>query len=68
MDLERLISKVGDRFRFRLLANPTPDRHGGAAKGRAVEETDVEIREAIEFHPEGLREDDLALRLSLPQP
>lgn len=45
-----------------------PDLPGCVATGRSVEETEVEIREAIEFHLDGLREDDLALRLSLPQP
>jgi predicted RNase H-like HicB family nuclease len=40
------------------------DLPGCVATGRTVEETEVDIREAIEFHLEGLREDDLALRLS----
>jgi predicted RNase H-like HicB family nuclease len=40
------------------------DLPGCVATGRTVEETEVEIREAIEFHLEGLREDDLARRLS----
>ncbi len=44
------------------------DLPGCVATGRTVEETKVEIREAIEFHLAGLREDDLTLRLSLHQP
>jgi len=37
-----------------------PDLPGCVTTGRTVEETAVEIREAIEFHLAGLREDDLA--------
>jgi predicted RNase H-like HicB family nuclease len=44
-----------------------PDLPGCVATGRTVEEAEAEIREAIEFHLEGLREDDLAPRLSLHQ-
>ncbi len=38
-----------------------PDLPGCVATGRTVEETEVEIREAIEFHLAGLREDGLPL-------
>ena len=41
-----------------------PDLPGCVATGQTVEETENEIREAIEFHIEGLREDGLAI----PQP
>ncbi|BCU07670.1 type II toxin-antitoxin system HicB family antitoxin [Allochromatium tepidum] len=36
-----------------------PDLPGCIATGRTLEETEREIREAIEFHLEGLREDGL---------
>lgn len=36
-----------------------PDLPGCVATGQTVEETEREIREAIEFHLEGLREDGL---------
>jgi predicted RNase H-like HicB family nuclease len=41
-----------------------PDLPGCVATGQTVKETENEIREAIEFHIEGLREDGLAV----PQP
>jgi len=41
-----------------------PDLPGCVATGHTVEETEREIREAIEFHIEGLREDGLLI----PQP
>jgi len=41
-----------------------PDLPGCVATGQTVEETEKEIREAIEFHIAGLREDGLAV----PQP
>ena len=34
-----------------------PDLPGCVATGAAVEEVEVQIREAIEFHLEGMRED-----------
>ncbi|WP_449370380.1 type II toxin-antitoxin system HicB family antitoxin [Thiomonas sp.] len=34
-----------------------PDLPGCVAIGRTIEETEQQIREAIEFHLEGLRED-----------
>jgi predicted RNase H-like HicB family nuclease len=36
-----------------------PDLPGCVATGKTVEETEQQIREAIEFHMEGLREDGL---------
>ena len=41
-----------------------PDLPGCVATGSTVEETESQIREAIEFHIEGLREDGD----SIPQP
>jgi len=41
-----------------------PDLPGCVATGQTVKEVEDEIREAIEFHIEGLREDGLAI----PQP
>jgi len=41
-----------------------PDLPGCVATGATVEETESQIREAIEFHLEGLREDGA----SIPQP
>jgi predicted RNase H-like HicB family nuclease len=41
-----------------------PDLPGCVATGTTVEETESQIREAIEFHSEGLREDGV----SIPQP
>jgi predicted RNase H-like HicB family nuclease len=41
-----------------------PDLPGCVATGQTVKETENEIREAIEFHIEGLREDGL----DVPQP
>lgn len=41
-----------------------PDLPGCIATAQTVEEVEKEIREAIEFHIEGLREDGLAI----PQP
>ncbi|MFA7243116.1 MAG: type II toxin-antitoxin system HicB family antitoxin [Sulfuricellaceae bacterium] len=41
-----------------------PDLPGCVATGQTVKETENEIREAIEFHIEGLREDGLVV----PQP
>ena len=38
-----------------------PDLPGCAATGATVEEAEAQIREAIEFHLEGLREDGLLL-------
>lgn len=41
-----------------------PDLPGCVATGATVEEAEAEIREAIEFHLEGMREDGLPI----PQP
>jgi len=41
-----------------------PDLPGCVATGQTIQETENEIRQAIEFHIEGLREDGL----SIPQP
>jgi predicted RNase H-like HicB family nuclease len=41
-----------------------PDLPGCVATGASVEETETQIREAIEFHIAGLREDGV----SIPQP
>lgn len=38
-----------------------PDLPGCVATGKTVEETEQQIREAIEFHLEGLREDGLPI-------
>ena len=38
-----------------------PDLPGCVATGATVEETEAEIREAIAFHLEGLREDGLPI-------
>ena len=41
-----------------------PDLPGCVATGTTLEETETQIREAIEFHLEGMREDGIAI----PQP
>ena len=41
-----------------------PDLPGCVATGATIEETEAQIREAIEFHLEGMREDGIAI----PQP
>ena len=38
-----------------------PDLPGCVATGATIEEVETEIREAIEFHIEGMREDGLAI-------
>jgi predicted RNase H-like HicB family nuclease len=38
-----------------------PDLPGCVATGATTEEAETQIREAIEFHIEGLREDDLPI-------
>lgn len=38
-----------------------PDLPGCVATGLTIEETERQIQEAIEFHLEGLREDDLPI-------
>lgn len=44
-----------------------PDLPGCVATGRTVEETEREIREAIAFHLDGLREDGLPIPAALSQ-
>ena len=44
-----------------------PDLPGCVATGATVAETEAEIREAIAFHLEGMREDGLAIALPLSQ-
>jgi len=41
-----------------------PDFSGCVATGYTVEETEREIREAIEFHLDGLRADDLPVPMA----
>lgn len=38
-----------------------PDLPGCVATGKTVEETEQQIREAVEFHLEGMREDGLPI-------
>ena len=38
-----------------------PDLPGCVATGATVEETEVSIREAVEFHLDGMREDGLVI-------
>ena len=38
-----------------------PDLPGCVATGTTVEETEISIREAIEFHLDGMRDDDLPI-------
>ena len=40
-----------------------PDLPGCVATGKTIEETENEIRDAINFHLDGLREDGLAVPL-----
>lgn len=40
-----------------------PDLPGCVATGRTIEETETMMREAIEFHLDGLREDDQPIPL-----
>jgi predicted RNase H-like HicB family nuclease len=49
-----IIEKAGDNYSAYV-----PDLDGCVATGDTVEETEHEIREAIRFHIEGLREDNL---------
>lgn len=54
-----VIEKAEDNF-----AAYVPDLLGCVATGETLEETEKEIREAIEFHLRGMREDGLPI----PQP
>jgi predicted RNase H-like HicB family nuclease len=51
-----VIEAAGDNFSAYV-----PDLPGCVASGSTVEETERQIREAIEFHLEGLRADDLPI-------
>ena len=51
-----VIEAAGDNFSAYV-----PDLPGCIATGPTVEETEQQIREAIEFHLEGLRADDLPI-------
>lgn len=54
-----VVEKIENNFSAHV-----PDLPGCVATGQTVEEVENEIRTAIEFHIEGLREDGLAI----PQP
>ncbi len=51
-----VIEKAGSNFSAYV-----PDLPGCVATGSSVEETEKSIREAIEFHLDGLREDGLPI-------
>lgn len=51
-----VIEAAGDNFSAYV-----PDLPGCVASGSTVEETEREIREAIEFHLDGLRADNLPI-------
>ena len=51
-----VIEAAGDNFSAYV-----PDLPGCVATGSTVEETEQQIREAIEFHLESLRADDLPI-------
>ncbi|NJM12031.1 MAG: type II toxin-antitoxin system HicB family antitoxin [Synechococcaceae cyanobacterium SM1_2_3] len=38
-----------------------PDLHGCVTTGKTIEETEIKIQEAIEFHLRGMREDNLSI-------
>jgi len=44
-----------------------PDLPGCASVGDTLEEVEAEIREAIEFHLEGMRQDGLPIPSPLPE-
>ena len=54
-----VIEKAGNNFSAYV-----PDLPGCVATGATVEETESQIREAIAFHLDGMREDGIAI----PQP
>jgi predicted RNase H-like HicB family nuclease len=54
-----VIEKAGNNYSAYV-----PDLPGCVATGATVAEAEAQIREAIEFHLEGMREDGLAI----PQP
>lgn len=51
-----VIEKANDNYSAHV-----PDLPGCIATGATVEETESSIREAIEFHLDGMREDGLAI-------
>ena len=51
-----VIEKAGNNYSAYV-----PDLPGCVAVGDTIEETEMEIRSAIEFHIEGLREDGLPI-------
>jgi predicted RNase H-like HicB family nuclease len=51
-----VIEAAGDNYSAYV-----PDLPGCVASGSTVEETERQIREAIEFHLEGLKADDLPI-------
>ena len=51
-----VIEAAGDNYSAYV-----PDLPGCVATGSTVEETESQIREAIEFHLEGLKADDLPI-------
>ena len=53
-----VIEAAGDNYSAYV-----PDLPGCVATGSTVEETERQIREAIEFHLEGLKADDLPVPL-----
>ena len=53
-----VIEAAGDNYSAYV-----PDLSGCVATGSTVEETERQIREAIEFHLEGLKADDLPVPL-----
>ncbi len=54
-----VIEKAGNNYSAYV-----PDLPGCVATGATVEEAEAQIREAIEFHLDGMREDGIAI----PQP
>jgi predicted RNase H-like HicB family nuclease len=54
-----VIEAAGDNFSAYV-----PDLPGCVATGSTIEDTERQIREAIEFHLEGLRADDLPIPLA----
>jgi predicted RNase H-like HicB family nuclease len=61
---------ISDPHAYVILIGPTPDGHFGAwapdlpgciALGDTIEETEQEMRAAIAFHLDGLREDGLPI-------
>jgi predicted RNase H-like HicB family nuclease len=51
-----VIEAAGDNFSAYV-----PDLPGCVATGSTIEDTEWQVREAIEFHLEGLRADDLPI-------